>query len=110
MADDELNGNGSLLASMPKWVRVIAYLGFPAAVAAYLLHFFVSTIGGTVNAQSTVLNQHVTESHQHDTRLEGFFTIHEQAEATTRAILAQICANGAKNNLERNNCFPDIKK
>jgi hypothetical protein len=95
---------------LPKWVKVVSALGFPVVVAIWVLNFIINTQTAQLDAQGMLLQTHVAQSAIHDDKVSTFLGAHAESEAIMRAILSQICANGAANATERAGCFPQASK
>ena len=95
---------------LPSWVRIVSILGFPVAVAAFVLWV---ALGGEHGLAATAarteqkLDAHTLKADERAVEQSGFYHEHEVNERYMKAILAQICANGAKTRADRDACFPE---
>lgn len=87
-------------SQMPVWAKVMGYLGFPVVVASSLLWVFTDQI----RSERTILIEHNEVMKKHaDVAFQQYVSQMSQGTATLRT-LSQICANGAKTELDRKEC------
>jgi hypothetical protein len=91
---------------MPTWAQVVAKLGFPIAVAIWLIWFVTQTVNAQLTTNSEMLQRHMASTAIHDQNFNLYLQNHAHELDTLRVILSQICANGAANREERQGCFP----
>lgn len=78
--------NGASLNGLPSWVRAIATVGVPAAIAFFLLGVLVGIIPSPVTETAAMVQRHV-----------------EHGETQTR-LLRAICRQGAKTDFAATEC------
>jgi hypothetical protein len=100
------NNGLSPYAGLPRWVKASAIVGFPVAACMVLISYILFVQATETRAQTKLLEQHTVLAVHHDANLAGYLNEHREEQQMLRLILAQICSNGAKTNLERNACFP----
>lgn len=89
------------LLSLPNWLRGIAVIGIPGAIALYLVW-----MGGQIlpNLQKEILlNRSATEKTQE--MLRDHLTNEANSRQETYRLLLRICTNTAKTPMERGQCF-----
>ena len=91
------NGNGNLLSGFPWWVRAIAVIGIPGAIAGFMVYIMAMSIP-SMQKEITVLGQEhiqmqrvVIDQNEQNKRLYG--------------IMQQVCANTSKDSLKERLCF-----
>jgi hypothetical protein len=94
------NGNGNPFAGMTPWMRFIAFIGVPAAIALFLVYRLdgrsaqeLAQISADLRAHSTIsaATASVMEDHRDETRL-------------LIALMRQICVNTSKSDVQRREC------
>lgn len=94
------NGNGNPFAGMSPWMRFIAFIGVPAAIALYLVYRLdgrsaqeLAGISADLRAHSAIQGVMAAEiaDHKDDTR-------------TLIVLMRQICVNTSKNDQQRREC------
>ena len=101
------DNNGSAYANLPKWVRVIGVIGFPSAVAAYLLWVFVGGLPTKVEALQKDVSVHIIHAEQHSTEFKAFLTDHQQEINAILQVLQQQCVlQAVAVGRDTNACFP----
>lgn len=93
-------GEGNGFHGLPTWVRSIALVGVPSAIALYLVYVLASfaTVGlADLNRQ---MDAHADAMIRHDADAKG------QLEALTRVLL-RICINTAQSPEDRQRCLGD---
>lgn len=110
MADGNSTVLPNLLASGPfnGWVNAIGKLGFPIAVAAFLVWVFVGIIQGDVSdiKDMQATQTEITSMHARD--FESFMQDHHQEQYLLRQVLTQLCINAGSTPTERNRCIPNV--
>lgn len=90
---DRRNGNGVL----PWWVRAIAVVGIPGALALYLVY---------VGAQLAPRILATAEAaHSESIRTRELLREHIQSEEQMYRLLQRICSNAARGDDDRQRCF-----
>lgn len=113
MADQE-NGSNSVFNGMPKWVRIAAFLGFPAFFAVVLLTFVLKQSSGQMQEILTVqlearANVASITAIVTDTRNDVHVFMDEQKadRDVMKQILQEMCAQGAiMSGRPLGKCFP----
>ena len=96
MPDDLPNGNP--FAGLPTWLKAVAAVGFPAAVAGVLLYFLL----GLFNIQS---DAHMKEATAHFTHMQTFMADHSRAQTDTLSVLQGMCLNAARTIEQQQRCL-----
>jgi|SRR5215471_2436036 len=76
------------------WVKLISVVGVPSVIALYLVYQFTTAMQSDIKKLNEAMPMHVQATQQLNTTNERILSV-----------LQNICANQAKDNSERNNCF-----
>jgi hypothetical protein len=85
------------LAGLPWLVKAIGFVGFPAAIAAYLIWIGAASLP-TIQASMTTL----TADHKRTLEL---ISDHIRQQEDVLRMLQRVCSNTAKNDVEKQRCF-----
>lgn len=101
--------NGDTHTSLlPAWARLVAYLGFPIAVATFFLAQNAGYIGTTKDLELRAMQQSLTSLNRQaetaDIAMREHRVRQEDLIRTLATGLRVICENGARTAAERNNC------
>jgi hypothetical protein len=105
-ADDQLvirtgsNGNGNPFAGMSPWMRFIAFIGVPAAIALYLVYRLDGRSAQELAGISADLRAHQAVSGVMATEIAD----HKAETRTLIVLMRQICVNTSKNDQQRREC------
>lgn len=94
------NGNGNGLGGLPQWVRAIALVGVPSAIALYLVYNLTGFATTGLASLQRQMDAHAQVLIQHDAN-----TL-RNADALLRVML-RVCLNTAKNTDDRQRCVAD---
>lgn len=86
--------NNGVYLGLPKWVRIIGVLGFPAFVAIYLL---LGTTNATekVDAMQKDIAVHLIKSEQHSADFSAYLQEHKKDEDFIQQMFQQQCVSMA---------------
>lgn len=97
---------------MPWWVRAIAYVGVPAAIACFLVWFLVVRVDGWQDAADDKLDAHMAATVVLAESVKGIAVAladiereHQESGRRLERYLRQLCVSGATNRDERNQCL-----
>jgi hypothetical protein len=107
-ADDQLlirpgtngNGNGNPFAGMSPWMRFIAFIGVPAAIALFLVYRLDGRSADEIAGISSELRAHTAAANYSAAEL----TDHRSETKTLIALMRAICVNTSKNDQQRREC------
>ena len=85
------------LINLPWWVKAIGFIGFPAAIAAYLIWLGAASLP-TMQASMLTL----TADHKRTLEL---VSDHIRQQEDVLRMLQRVCSNTAKNDTEKQRCF-----
>lgn len=85
------------LAGLPWLVKAVGFVGFPAAVAAYLIWIGAASLP-TIQASM----QSLTADHRRTLEL---VSEHMRQQEDVLRMLQRVCSNTAKNDVEKQRCF-----
>ena len=99
-------------SGMPWWVRAIAYVGVPAAIACFLVWFLVARVDGWQRNADTKLDTHIAATvvladsvRSITLALTEIEREHRESSKRLERYLRQLCVSGAKDREERNQCL-----
>jgi hypothetical protein len=99
--DNNGNGNGSNpFAGMSPWMRFIAFIGVPAAIALFLVYRLDGRSAQELAGISAELRAHQAVSTVMATEIAD----HKQETKTLIVLMRQICVNTSKNDQQRREC------
>jgi hypothetical protein len=105
-ADDQLvirtgsNGNGNPFAGMSPWMRFIAFIGVPAAIALFLVYRLDGRSADEIAGISSELRAHTAAANYSAAEL----TDHRSETKTLIALMRAICVNTSKTDQQRREC------
>jgi hypothetical protein len=85
------------VAGLPWLVKAIGFVGFPAAIAAYLIYIGAASLP-TIQASMQTL------AADHKRTLE-LVSDHIRQQEDVLRMLQRVCSNTAKNDVEKQRCF-----
>ena len=93
--------SGGVLASLPAYARIVAWVGFPAAAAAYLIYVLASVQGARFEKIETLLQQEekhsiIVEQHLATDAEQGWILV---------GLLQRTCMNVARNDDDKMACI-----
>lgn len=100
---DDTNGKyrrivpDGFLAELPVWVRAVAVVGIPGAIAFFLVWIGANTI--------PKMQQEITILQQQHALMQQLESQRDQRAEDLYRLMQRICANTAKDNQERQRCF-----
>jgi hypothetical protein len=94
------NGNGNPFAGMTPWMRFIAFIGVPAAIALFLVYRLDGRSALELAQISAELRAHATVSSAAVATLDE----HRDETRTLIALMRQICVNTSKSDQQRREC------
>ena len=89
--------DGSELSQLPVWMRAIAIIGIPGAIATYLVWVGSNELP-KINRQQEVIAQEVT-------RVREVLDEQTEAAAAMYRMVQRLCSNAARNDSDRAKCF-----
>ena len=105
--DDRRNGSDG--ANVPWQTRAMTFIervGVPAALLGFLIWSIVGTQAKDASAAATTAALMRSELAAHHAHTEGLHTKIEQYLRIQNLLTMQLCANAAKNDDQRDRCFP----
>ena len=97
MANGDDNGFARTVFSLPQWVKAIAVIGVPGAIALYLVW-----MGGQILPR---VQQEIILNREESNKTQDMLREHLTQQSENYRLLMRICANTAKTPLERGQCF-----
>lgn len=97
-------GSTTDTSGMPWWVRAIAYIGVPSAMAIYLVYFLANNVSAQQTNISTALATHVLESRVAAEQLKVLEQEHRTSNTHVERLLEILCLQGAKTTTDRRDC------
>jgi hypothetical protein len=94
------NGNGNPFAGMTPWMRFIAFIGVPAAIALFLVYRLDGRSALELAQISAELRAHATVS----ATAIVTFDEHRAETRTLITLMRQICVNTSKTDQQRREC------
>lgn len=94
------SGNGNPFAGMSPWMRFIAFIGVPAAIALYLVYRLDGRSAQELAGISAELRAHQAVSSVMATEIAD----HKSETKTLIALMRAICVNTARSDQQRREC------
>jgi hypothetical protein len=85
------------LSGLPWLVKAIGFVGFPAAIAAYLIYIGAATLPALQANVQTLAADHK--------RTLELVSDHIRQQEDVLRMLQRVCSNTAKNDVEKQRCF-----
>ncbi len=87
----------NLVANLPWLVKAVGFVGFPAAIAAYLIYIGAATLPALQANMTTIAADHK--------RTLELVSEHIHQQEDVLRMLQRVCSNTAKNDVEKQRCF-----